>query len=117
MSAPVSQIQQTPAQPVGAFGLGGTKEFRAGHYVVNPPVIKPYSFYNEIKGNTDFYKELISAGNKTYSGAQTAQPRTAKGILKAAALAGTAALAIVYRKNIYNFLSEAFTKIKNIIKK
>lgn len=117
MSAPISQVQQPSAQPIGAFGLGSGKELKAGYFVVNPPVIRPYTFYDKIKVDPDFYNELINPKSKAFYHQKTVQKNRLKGILKAAAFTGGVVLAITFRKNILKFLSDTFTKIKNMIKK
>lgn len=125
MTAPVSSNYSyaptmSPAmntQPIGAFGIGGNKELKAGSFVVNPPVIRPYTFYDKIKVDPDFYRELVDPKSKAFYHKKTVQKNRLKGILKAAALVGGVMLAVTYRKNIQRFLSETLGKIKNMIKK
>lgn len=126
MSVPVSspQIQTMPVQPIGAYSLNGSKDFRAGHFVVNPPPIARYSFYDEIYVDPNFYKQLLNPKSKAFYTKSTAAPQneTTKknkllGALKAAVFLGGAFLAFKYRSNIKTFVINTFNKIKNLLKK
>ena len=125
MTASVSspQMQTVSVQPVGAYSLNGSNDFRAGHFVVNPPLIKPYSFHDEIYVDPNFYKQLINPKSKAFYSKkllQESQPAPKKskvsGVLKTAVFLAGLFLAYVYRANIKTFLTGAFDKLKNLVK-
>lgn len=123
MTSPVSSIP-VQSQPIGAYSLNGGNDFRAGHFVVNPPPIKKYSFYDEIYVDPNFYKQLINPRSKAFYSKnllqqKETQPKKNKtnGMLKTAAFLAGIFLAYVYRANIKTFLGTVYSKIKNMIKK
>ncbi len=126
MTSPVSStsIQNIPSQPIGAYSLNGGNDFRAGHFVVNPPPIKKYSFYDEIYVDPNFYKQLINPKSKAFYSKnlikeEDIKPKKNKinAALKTAAFLAGIFLAYVYRANIKTFLADAFTKLKKLVKK
>lgn len=124
MSAPVASVtinntQPLNNQPIGAFGLGGSKknETKAGHFVVNPPVIKPYSFYDEIKIDDHFYNALLAQGapaRKSYKPHK--RTSTFKKLLTAAVLIGAGILCYVKRVPIKKFAIKYYNKMADWIK-
>ncbi len=126
MTSPVSAIpvQNAAPQPIGAYSLNGSNDFRAGHFVVNPPPIQKYSFYDEIYVDPNFYKQLINPKSKAFYSKnlmkeQDSQPKKSKisGVLKTAAFLAGVFLAYTYRAKIKTFLADAFAGIKNMVKK
>ena len=124
MTSPVSAIQAQVAspQPIGAYSLNGSNDFRAGHFVVNPPPIPRYSINKEIYVDQNFYKELTNPRSKAFYSSNLFQPQETKpqsrnkSFLKGAAFAAGVFLAYVYRANIKTFLAGTFEKIKNMVK-
>ena len=115
MTTPVSAVPIQ--QPIGAYSLNGSKDLKAGHFVVNPPTIRPYSFYDKIKVDPQFYNELINPKSKAFYHKPTVRKSKLKGILQTTAFVGGIVLAFAYRKNIQKFVIESFNKIKNMVKR
>ena len=67
MTAPVSGIQNVQ-QPIAASNISPYQNIpvNAGYFVVNPPTIKPYSFYEEKlkKGDNYYDKAIITLASK-----------------------------------------------------
>lgn len=107
MTDSVSSIQmpQTPA----ASGLSsGSGKFQAGHFVVNPQTIRPYSFYDELKKGDNFFNEALQivASNKLPSDKAVKHKKPLKKVVKYVLAVGLAVLAFVKRKEIFNFLKK-----------
>ena len=127
MTVPVSSSQMlaAPVQPIGAYSLNGSKDFRAGNFVVNPPNIQKYSFYDEIYVDPNFYKQLLNPKSKAFYSKSidstiqntTSKPNKFLGALKVAAFLAGGLLAFKYRNNIKTFIVNTFHKIKNLVKK
>ena len=81
MTIPVSSVQ-IPQQPVGAYTIGGNsgQNLKPGHFVVNPPVITPYSFYDDLKKGDNYYKELLNI--RTSGTKQQAKSSDKKSVFK-----------------------------------
>lgn len=80
MTIPVSSVQ-IPQQPIGAYTIGGFGQNpRPGHFVVNPPVITPYSFYDDLKKGDNYYKELLNI--RTSGTKQQAKSSDKKSVFK-----------------------------------
>lgn len=107
MSTSISQVQtmQTPA----ASGLNGASgALKAGHFVVNPHTIRPYSFYDELKKGDNYFNEALQvvASKKLPSDKTKSGKKTFKKFLTAALMAGVAVWAFVKRKDIVNFFKK-----------
>lgn len=119
MSINIQPMQSSVSgqQSVGSFGQVNNKEIKAGHFVVNPPTIRPYSFYDKIKGDKDFYNELFNPKSKSFIHKKATGKERLKGIIKMAAIVGGVFLAFSCRKNIQKYLSETMSSVKNLSKK
>ena len=106
MTIPVSSVQ-IPQQPVGAYTIGGNfgQNLRPGHYVVNPPVITPYSFYDDLKKGDNYYNELLQVfSSKEHHHAEAAHKKSVfKKILGWGIVIGGAILAYKNRSVIENY--------------
>ncbi len=87
-------------------------------FVVQPPVIRPYSFYDELKLGEDRYLEYLST-TKTVSPELKSSKRRSffKGLLKTAAAVSAGILIYKNRSGLKNFFVNAYNRIKNMIKK
>lgn len=117
------QDSNPPQYNIGATGIGTQRRpITPGHIVVNPPHIKPYSFYDEIKVDKQFYKELINPKSKAFyykpMAMKTQKPKnTLKKLLIGGILIGCSALAFAKRNLIKTFLIDSYDKIKKYIKR
>lgn len=96
------QMPQAPA----ASGLNnGSAKFKAGHFVVCPQTIRPYSFYDELKKGDNYFNEILQVfASKKLPSDKTVKPkRSFKKVLTYALTAGLAVLAFVKRKEIFDF--------------
>lgn len=61
MTTPVSGIQSS-YQPIGAYPVynAAAQQVKAGHFVVNPPSIRPYSFYEDLKKGDNYFNEVMT---------------------------------------------------------
>ncbi len=57
MTAPITMAQHQ--QPIGAYTLDNQSSFKAGNFIVNPPNIQPYSFYDDLKKGDGFFKDAL----------------------------------------------------------
>ncbi len=105
MTVPVSSVQIQ--QPVGAYTIGESpyQSLRPGHFVVNPPVITPYSFYDELKKGDNYYKELLKvyASKENHLGKTTNKTGVLKKVLGWGLLVISGLLAYKNRTAIANF--------------
>lgn len=113
----VQSIPQTTynRQPATTFGTNN-KEIKAGHFVVNPPTIRPYTFYDKIKVDREFYNELVNPKSKAFIQKETIKQERLKGVLKTIAILGSVFIVINCRKNIQKFLTETINSIKLCLK-
>lgn len=97
------------SQPPAASGLnGGSGALKAGHFVVNPHTIRPYSFYDELKKGDNYFNEALQvvASKKLPPDKTKSGKKTFKKFLAAALTAGAAVWAFVKRKDIVNFFKK-----------
>lgn len=107
MSTSISQVQTM--QPPAASGLnGGSGALKAGHFVVNPHTIRPYSFYDELKKGDNYFNEALQvvASKKLPPDKTKKKPSVFKKILTVVLTAGAAVWAFVKRKDIVNFFKK-----------
>lgn len=126
MTAPINSVNsinnaQTPA-PVGAFGLGGSKnKLEAGHIVVYPPQkVYKYSVYDELDLGKDRYKEILSSlESKTAAGdkKRTKIISVFNKLINWGIIIGGGVLAYKYRAPLKNFFLNTFNTIAKSIKK
>lgn len=95
---------------------------QAGHIVVNPPPIRPYSFYDDIKVDRQFYRELTDPKSKAFyykpMAMKTQKPKnTLKKVLTWGVVIGGGILAYAKRNLIKTFFINTYDKIKNHIKR
>lgn len=125
MTAPVStnigmnttvNNQNSAPQPIGAFGLGGSKSkgVEAGSFVVNPATnIYKYSVYDELELGKDRYKEILtSVENKKASKElkRTRRDMIISKIINWGLLIGAGVLAYKYRSPLKTFFTDVFNK-------
>ena len=104
MTIPVSSVQMQ--QPIGAYTIGGSgQNLRPGHFVINPPVITPYSFYDDLKKGDNYYKEILKTfSSNEHHHAETVHKRNVfKKILGWGIVIGTGILAYKNRQVIENY--------------
>lgn len=123
MTAPVSSnnINNNAQAPIGAFGLGGSKKFEPGNFVVNPPsTLYKYSVYDELDLGKDRFKELLGSLNSKSASRNLKKSRRQRVISKIinwGIVIGGGILAYKYRAPIKNILSKSLGLIKNCFKK
>lgn len=67
---------------ISASSLGGGNDLKAGHFVINPYPVKPYSFYDEIKVDKNFYNELLNPHYKPRTTNSVERKSKAKRVFK-----------------------------------
>lgn len=124
MTAPVSTSYNpnAPQQPIGAFGLGGSKnKFEPGNFVVNPPpTVYKYSIYDELALGEDRFKEILGSLNSKSASKnlkKTRRQRIVSKIINWSIAIGAGILAYKYRADLKNIAlnlldaaKKAFTK-------
>ena len=106
MTNPITSVQ--PQQPVGAYSINDSDVFKVGRFVVNPPEIIPYSFYDDLKKGDGFFKDAIKIV-ATNEYVNTKEPKKNKSSFFKKAMIGilTVASGVLIYKNwekIINFL-------------
>ena len=117
MATPLSNNHNNNNLPIGANKLYANKQVKAGHIVLNPPEIKPYTFYDKIKVDHKFYKELVDPHSKAFFDTKNQTKNKLKSAIKFSVILLGATLGFIYRKNIQKFLLDTTVQIKNILKK
>lgn len=111
MTAPVSGIQTT-YQPIAASNITNQgKPIKAGYFVVNPPSIRPYSFYDDLKKGDNYFDELVASTthHKMHADKTKTKKKGIAGKLMFWAVAITAGI-LAYKKRIN--IADFFKKLK-----
>lgn len=111
-----------PVSMQGQQNYSCYQPLKAGHFVVNPPVIRPHSFYDEIKVDKEFYNELINPKSKAFFhkpvAMKTQKPKNRlKRLLTWTAIIAGAIVCYAKRNLIKTFITNTYDKIKNHIKR
>lgn len=56
---PVGMNTAQAQNQIGAYSINSTNDFKVGRFVVNPPEIIPYSFYDDLKKGDGFFKDAL----------------------------------------------------------
>lgn len=107
MTESVSGVQIS--QPPAASGLnGGSGALKAGHFVVNPYTIRPYSFYDELKKSDNYFNEALQvvASKKLLPNKTKKKTSVFKKILTGVLIVGAGILAYAKRSSIRNFFKK-----------
>jgi len=110
MSAPINSVQ--PQQPIGAYTLNGTNVYKVGQFVVNPPEIIPYSFYEDLKKGDGFFKDALKiVTSKDFENTKYTTKKKTSTIKKLLGIAATIATGIlIYKKR--NSIISFFKNLK-----
>jgi len=90
---------------ISASNIGQSKTLKAGHFVITPPEILPYSFYDDLKKSENYYKEALNiiANKKTPNKSNTVKAKWKK-IISIAVVITTSIFAYKNWASIVNFI-------------
>ena len=95
-------------QQIGAYSVNGANDFKVGRFVVNPPEIIPYSFYDDLKKGDGFFKDALKiVATKDYVNTKTPQKSKSSFFKKALVTVLTVGAGVLIYKNwgvFVNFL-------------
>lgn len=95
-----------------------SQKLQSGHFVVNPPVIRPYSIYDDIPNDDKFFKSLLKEFSKPKKHSFEDKTKVnAEKTIKAMFIIAATIVCIIKRKAIKDFAVKYYDKIKQYFKK